>query len=48
MVVLGLLLVLYCGADVVRQIRYGDDLRIEARLCRFQLCDEPMLEEAAS
>ena len=47
-IVLGLLLVLYCGADVVRQTRHADDLRTEAQLCRFQLCYEPVLDQAAS
>jgi len=37
--ILGVILVTYCGADWLLRTRYAGDLQMEQRFCRFRLCD---------
>jgi hypothetical protein len=47
-IILGVLLVTYCGADVLLHTRYAGDLRMEERFCRFRLCDSAQWLRTAS
>jgi hypothetical protein len=46
--ILGVLLVTYCGAGVLLETRYADNLKIEEQFCRFWLCDDTSVFRAAS
>jgi len=37
--ILGVILVTYCGADLLLRTRYAGDLQMEQRFCRVRLCD---------
>jgi tetratricopeptide (TPR) repeat protein len=39
LLILGVLLVTYCVADVWLETQYASDLRMEERFCHFRLCD---------
>jgi tetratricopeptide (TPR) repeat protein len=39
LVILGVILVTYCGADLLLGNRYAGNLQMEQRFCRFRLCD---------
>ena len=44
LIILGAVLVAYCGADLV--IQHKEDLQTEERFCRFRLCDDAMVQGA--
>ena len=48
LLILGVLLVVYCGADVLLETRYAGDRQIEEQFCRFRLCDNTRVFRAAS
>ena len=47
-IILGVLLVTYCSADVLLHTRYAGDLRMEERFCRFRLCGSAQWLRTAS
>jgi tetratricopeptide (TPR) repeat protein len=48
LLILGALLAVYCGADVLLETRYAGDQQIEEQFCRFLLCDNTRVFRAAS
>jgi hypothetical protein len=48
LLILGVLLAAYCGADILLETLYAGDSRIEEQFCRFRLCDDTRVYRAAS